>query len=97
MAAIKKKDVLRLAKLSRIALSENEVADLQHEIEAILAYVEVLQTLKLDDIAPTYQVSGQKNIMREDIEKPVLASPEDLLQNVPSKQGNYIKVNRMIA
>lgn len=95
MAKLSKEDVLKLARLARLQLTEKEVAVFQAEISNVLQYVEQLQSVDLDEVDPTYQVTGLSNIMRED-ETAVLPPPVELLKNVPARDGNYIKVKRMI-
>lgn len=96
MAKLNKEDVLKLAQLSRLHLNKDEIVRFQEEISAILEYVEVLQSLNLDDLPPTYQVTGLKNIMRADVEKSYGVSPKELLKNAPATKNNYIKVKRML-
>jgi aspartyl-tRNA(Asn)/glutamyl-tRNA(Gln) amidotransferase subunit C len=95
MAKLSKEDVLKLARLARLHLTDDEVVQFQEEISAILGYVEQLQSVKVDGIEPTYQVTGLNNVMRPDEER-LYAAKEELLKNVPAKKGDYIKVRRML-
>ncbi|MEI6750984.1 MAG: Asp-tRNA(Asn)/Glu-tRNA(Gln) amidotransferase subunit GatC [Candidatus Saccharibacteria bacterium] len=96
MAKITKEDVLRLARLSRLHLTDEEVSKYQVEIEAMLGYVEQLKSVDLGDLEPTSQVTGLKNVMRQDTEKSYGASPEQLLKNSTSIVEGQIKVRRML-
>lgn len=91
-------EVKKLAKLSHLKLSEAEVEVYRKEIEAILGYIEQLQQANLDDIEPTYQVSGNKNVMREDEVNPDLyqTSQADLLMNAPAQESGQIKVKKVL-
>lgn len=95
MAKLSKEDVLKLARLARLHLTDDEVVQFQEEISAILGYVEQLQSVEVDGIEPTYQVTGLNNVMRPDEER-LYATKEKLLKNVPAKKGDYIKVRRML-
>lgn len=105
MAKLSRDDVLHLARLSRLHLSDEEIALFQKEISAILDYVEQLQGVDISDIEPTYQVSGLKNVMREDkIEQDELiarrvygATQNELLKNAPQQEADgHIKVKRVL-
>ncbi len=96
MAKLSKEDVLKLAQLSRLHLSDDEVERYQKEIEAILGYVEQLQGLDLSDVEPTVQVTGLKNVMRSDEVKDYGASSAKLLKNAPATEQGHFKVKRML-
>lgn len=96
MTELSRDDVLKLARLSRLRLTDQEVEQFKEEIGAILQYVEQLQSVDLQDVQPTYQVTGLKNVMRTDNVKAYQASSEDLLQNAPAIEDGHLKVRRMI-
>lgn len=97
MAQLTKDDVLKLARLARIDLSEDEVDEFSREFTAILGYVEGLQAVDIEGLEPCSQVTGLKNVMREDTIIDYGYRPADLLKNVPQTDNNQIKVKRMIA
>ncbi len=96
MAKLNRNDILKLAKLARLELSEGEIEQFRSEISEILGYVEQLQSVDSAKLEPTYQVTGLKNVTRPD--KPVNygTNQKDLLKNVPALDGNYIKVKRVL-
>jgi aspartyl-tRNA(Asn)/glutamyl-tRNA(Gln) amidotransferase subunit C len=96
MAQLSNKDVLKLAKLSRLRISDEEVDLYAKEITEILAYVEQLQALDLADYDPTTQVTGLTNVTRPDTPVDYQATQIALLKNVPAISDGYIKVKRMI-
>lgn len=97
MAQLTREDVLKLASLARISLSNDEVAEFSDELSAILGYVEQLQSVDVSGLTPTNQVTGLTNIMRDDAVIDYGYAPGDLLKNVPQVQDNQLKVKRMIA
>jgi len=97
MAKLTRDDVLKLASLARISLSDDEVAEFSEELSAILQYVEQLSSVDVSGLKPTNQVTGLTNIMRKDEVKDYGYAPQDLLKNVPQTQDNMLKVKRMIA
>ena len=93
---IKKQDILKLARLARLRLTDAEVEKYQKELSSILEYVEHLNTVDVSNITPTYQVSGLTNVAREDELIDYGVSNKELLSNVPQHDGLYIKVKRML-
>ena len=96
---LSKDDVLKLAKLSRLQLTDDEIAQYQEELSAILEYVQKLENVDTTGLKPTYQVTGlttlDPNAARED-EVTEQVSHEELMKNVPDHQDGHIKVKRMV-
>lgn len=96
MGKLSHDDILKLAQLSRLALSSEEVDEFAAEIGEILSYVEQLQSVDVDGLQPTNQVTGLQNVMRADTLIDYGYAATDLLQNVPATEAGQIKVKRMI-
>lgn len=96
MAKLTRDDVLKLASLSKLKLSEEEIERFQTELSNILDYVEQLDKADVSGLEPTYQITGLKNVMREDEEVDYGYSPADLLKQAPGKTGNQFKVKRVL-
>lgn len=96
MAKLTRVDILKLARLSRLKLSDKEIEEFQSEISEILSYVEMLKDVDVANLKPTYQVTGLTNVTRPDEIKDYGIEPDELLKNVPAKEKRYIKVKRMI-
>ena len=96
MAKLSREDVLKLAKLAKLSLSNEEVDNFTKEISEILNYVELLQSVDTDNLEPTYQVTGLTNVTRIDEVQEYQAKPDDLLKNLPGREGNLIKVKRVL-
>lgn len=96
MTELTREDVLKLARLARLDLSDEEVEAYRKELSAILDYVAQLDNADVAGLEPTTQVTGLKNVMREDQVVDYGVSPEDLLRLAPKTQDGQIKVNRMI-
>ncbi len=96
---LSREDILKLARLSRLRLSEAEIATYQNELSAILEYVAQLDAVDVAGLEPTYQVTGltsqNENATRTD-EVTEQVSQEALFKNLPSIEDGHIKVNRMI-
>lgn len=96
MSHITREDVLKLARLSRLSLAEDEIERFAKELDAIVAYIEQLQAVDTDGLTPTDQVTGLTNVMREDELYDYGVTPKDLLKNAPATEDDHIKVKRMI-
>ena len=96
MSKITKEEVLKLARLSRLKLSDDEVEKYQHELDTIFEYVQQLASVDTTNLEPTNQVTGLVNVFRADTVVGYSAKPDELLQATPNHEGRYIKVKRMI-
>ncbi|USN95405.1 MAG: Asp-tRNA(Asn)/Glu-tRNA(Gln) amidotransferase subunit GatC [Candidatus Nomurabacteria bacterium] len=96
MAEITVDDVLKLARLSKIQLTTEELNEFSKELQQIIKYVEQLSSVDIDGLEPTSQVTGLTNVTREDELIDYGVSVDDLLKNVPNLENNQIKVKRVI-
>jgi aspartyl-tRNA(Asn)/glutamyl-tRNA(Gln) amidotransferase subunit C len=96
MGKLSRDDVLKLAQLSRLSLTDDEITEYSEELSEILQYVEQLQQIDVSDLEPTNQVSGLTNVTRNDELIDYGYEPLSLLTNVPDVQDNQVKVKRMI-
>ena len=97
MSKLSREQILKLAKLSNLSLSEEEISRYTDELGAILDYVVRLNETNVDGLKPTYQVTGLENVTREDnVVTTQQASPKDLMNIAPKTQDGYIKVGRMM-
>lgn len=96
MADLTRDDVLKLARLARLTLTEEEVEKYRTELSEILQYVEQLQSADVTGLQPTYQVTGLTNVTRADEVIDYGATPDDLLRIAPDTEDRHVKVKRMI-
>lgn len=96
MAKLTRDDVLKLARLARLELTDEEVEQYSSELSEILQYVEQLSAVDVEGLEPTHQVSGLTNVMRQDEVRDYGYVPADLLKNVPAVKDDQIKVKRML-
>ena|SRR5665213_2211547 len=96
MAKLTRDDVLKLAQLARLDLSDAEIEEFRAELSEILQYVEQLQDVNVEGLKPTNQVTGLTNVTRKDEIKDYGYDVADLLKNVPGVKDNQIKVKRML-
>ncbi len=96
MSTITTDDVRRLAQLSNLQLSEDEVADLQVDLGNILNYVEQLAELDTSGVEPTYQVTGLENVWRDDVVQHSNVTRETLLALAAEQDDNSVKVPQVL-
>ncbi|HEX6753443.1 MAG TPA: Asp-tRNA(Asn)/Glu-tRNA(Gln) amidotransferase subunit GatC [Solirubrobacterales bacterium] len=63
---IEREQVLHVAKLARLGLSEGEVERMAGELSGILEHVDRIGELELDDVPPTSHVVELENVLRAD-------------------------------
>lgn len=95
-ARMEKADILHLARLSRIKLTDSEVEAFRSEIDSVLAYVSEINSITADT-ALTKKVGARYNIFRDDV---VTIAPdqysERLLAEAPSLKGRHLKVKKIL-
>ena len=84
-----------LASLAKLRLSAEESRRLQKDLSGILAYVEKLNALDLENVAETAHVLDLTNVFREDAVKPGLTQ-EQALANAPLQKNGYFSVPKVI-
>jgi len=92
---LEKKDIEKLAKLSRIEVQEEEKEVLIKDLESVLGYVSEIQEVVTGEVEP--EAGLLRNVMRED-ENPHKSGifSEDIMDNVPSKKDGYVKVKKIL-
>jgi aspartyl-tRNA(Asn)/glutamyl-tRNA(Gln) amidotransferase subunit C len=96
MTNISRDDVLHLAQLSNLSLTESEISGLQTDIGNILGYIQQLGGLETGGVEPTYQVTGLQNVWRDDEIIDYEISREELLQRAPLSENNQVKVPKVL-
>jgi aspartyl-tRNA(Asn)/glutamyl-tRNA(Gln) amidotransferase subunit C len=95
--SISKKDVEHVARLARLALSEEEKERYTAQLGSILGYIEKLNQMNTENVPPTTHVLPLSNVWREDrMEPSTLGSPEEILANAPEREGPLFKVKKVI-
>ncbi len=96
MTTITRDDIQKLAGLSNLHLSDDEILSLQGDLKAVLQYVEQLDQLNTEDVQPAYQVTGLQNIVRDDTVAEDNVNRETLLALAPDTKDNQIKVPKVL-
>ncbi len=87
--------VKQVAKLSRLALSEAEIAQFADQLSAILEYIEKLNQLDTSKVEPLAHCLPINNCLREDNIKSSLGT-EKTLANAPQKDDQFFLVPKIL-
>lgn len=88
-------DVQHVAKLSRLALTDDEVEHLARELAGILGHAADIEALDLDDVPPTAHPLPFENVFRADDVRPSLDRAEVLAQ-APAAEDHRFRVPRIL-
>ena len=92
---LSREDVLHIARLARLGLTETEVDRFSEQLSNILENFEILQTVDTTDISPTAQSIALQNVLREDKVADSLPQSQ-ILANAPQKEGNFFRVRAVL-
>ena len=92
---IDKSQVKKVAKLARLDLSEAEIEEFAGQLNAIIDYVERMNTLNTEGVEPMAHCLPVSNVFRDDIIKESLGT-EKTLANAPQSDGPFFKVPKIL-
>jgi len=90
-----REDVLHIALLARLGLTETEVGEFREQLSNILENFEILQQVDTTDIPPTAQSIALQNIVRDD-EVAASLPQSQILANAPQKEGEFFRVKAVL-
>src|SRR4051812_7499451 len=88
---IDRDQVLHVAKLARLRLSEEEIERMAGELSGILEHVDRIAELDLDGVEPTSHVVELQNVLRADVPHESL-TPEVALGSAPDPAAGAFRV-----
>jgi aspartyl-tRNA(Asn)/glutamyl-tRNA(Gln) amidotransferase subunit C len=94
-AAITRDEVAHLARLSRLALREDELDHLATQLDDIISAVARVQEVTAEDIPPTSHALPLTNVYRADEMRQGL-TPEQALSGAPASEQQRFKVPRIL-
>lgn len=89
--SLTKDEVKHIARLANLPITEAEIVKFQKQLSATVDYIKTLSSVDTKGIEPTSQVTGLKNVTREDEPAPSL-SQEEALTNAKNTHNGFIKV-----
>jgi aspartyl-tRNA(Asn)/glutamyl-tRNA(Gln) amidotransferase subunit C len=88
-------EVLHIARLARVALTEEEITRMSEQLSNLLEHFEVLQKVDTEGVPPTAQSVTLQGVMRDDVVALSLL-PEDVLANAPRREGDCFRVRAVL-
>lgn len=88
-----KKEIIHLAKLSNLFLTNEEIKKFQRQLSEVVDYFTKLDELDTKNIEPVSQITGLTNVYKNDEASPLRSlTTDEALQNSVKKKGNYFQV-----
>lgn len=88
-------DIEHVARLARLALSDDEKERLRRQLAVILEHAAKVGEVAADDVPPTAYAIPRANVYRDDVPEPCLPQAE-VLANAPDQQDGRFKVVRIV-
>ncbi len=92
---LSREDVLNIALLARLGLTEAEIDRLREQLSDILENFEVLQQIDTTGIQPTAQSVALQNVVKED-EVGTSLTQDEILANAPRKEGEFFRIRSVL-
>ena len=92
---LSREQVLHIARLARVGLTEAEVDKFSEQLSNILENFEVLQQIDTSDIPPTAQAIELQNVVSDDEVASSLPQSQ-VLANAPQKEDNFFRVRAVL-
>jgi len=93
--SVDKDTVRRIAKLARVAMDDAQAAEMEKELNALLAWVHLLSEVDCENVPPMTSVVAQRLGMREDVVTDG-GYAEDLMKNAPQSEGHFFVVPKVV-
>jgi len=93
--AIDAETIRRVARLARIAVRDDEVAHLQGEVNAVLAFVEQLNDVDIEGVEPMTSVTPMEMKKRQDVVTDG-GIADDILANAPASENHFFLVPKFV-
>ena len=93
--ALTRDEVLHVAKLARVGLTEEDVTKFQQQLSQILDHFDVLRQINTEDVPPTTHTLPLESVMSPDEPRPSLPR-EEVLANAPLAHDDYLRVRAVL-
>ena len=92
---LNREEVLHIARLARVALTEEEITRLSEQLSNLLEHFQVLQQVDTEGVPPTAQSVALQSVMRDDVVAPSLP-PDAVLANAPRREDDCFRVRAVL-
>jgi aspartyl-tRNA(Asn)/glutamyl-tRNA(Gln) amidotransferase subunit C len=93
--ALTREEVLHVARLARVGLTEADVEKFQQQLSTIIDHFDVLRRVDTTGVEPTTHTLPLVGVMGDDEPRPSL-SPEEVLANAPLEHDGYLRVRAVL-
>ena len=87
--------VEKLARLARLRFDDAEKEEIKNDLQRMIAFVEKLNELDLEDVQPLMHMTDEVNVLREDVVTGSITR-EEALKNAPEHDEQFFKVPKVI-
>jgi aspartyl-tRNA(Asn)/glutamyl-tRNA(Gln) amidotransferase subunit C len=94
--SLSREQVQHIARLARVALSEEEIDRFSEQLSVILDYFERLRQVDTEGVPPTAHTLPLHNVMREKDQPVPPLDKEAVLSNAPVRERDYFRVKVML-
>jgi aspartyl-tRNA(Asn)/glutamyl-tRNA(Gln) amidotransferase subunit C len=92
---LSREEVLHVARLARVGVTEDDVSRLQQQLSSILEHFEVLRQIETDEVPPTTHTLALQSVLASDQSRESLTQ-EEVLANAPLQQNGYLRVRAVL-
>ena len=92
---LSRQEVLHIALLARLGLTEAEMNRLREQLSDILENFEILQQVDTTDVPPTAQSIALQNVVKDD-EVAASLTENEILANAPRREDNFFRVRAVL-
>jgi aspartyl-tRNA(Asn)/glutamyl-tRNA(Gln) amidotransferase subunit C len=92
---LSREEVLHIARLARVGVTEEDVTKFQHQLSQILDHFEVLAKIDTTDVPPTTHTLPLVSVMSPDEPQPSLPVSA-VLANAPQQEESYLRVRAVL-
>ncbi len=92
-----KEEIIHIASLARIGLTDKDVEKYQHDLSSILDYFKKLEEVDVAGVEPIGHITGSLNSFRSDAHTDFGSlGKEQIMSNAPETKEGYIKVKSVL-
>lgn len=92
MASLTKSDVLHVAELAKLDLTDSEIDKFLPQLTSIVNFISQLNEVDTSGIEPTSQTTGLTDVLRDDVVKPSSINQDEALSGTDQTYNGLFKV-----
>ena len=93
--SVSKEDVLHIAKLSKLNLTDEELEMYTNDLSSIVDFANQLSSIDVEGVKPTAHILNIQNVFRKDVMQ-ASYDREEILKNAPSKDAGCVSVPKVV-